>query len=274
MTPDNRKLLSTLRRLEEEITADAMRCLARWEGVVEQSSFAPSASNLAHYLAFRHHDLRDLQRELMRHGLSSLGRLESRVMINLGTVKVALEALVAGKAPPASWPPSSDAFFTGETLLRRNTSALLGRPPDYGVGHIMVTLSVEAAHDPAYLLDIVQRGANAMRINCAHDSVDEWTAMIANIRKASDVTGRRVAVLMDLGGPKFRIGQVKRLAGERLRSGDRFRLVGDDTAFTNDTMIEAVCEPGYVLDHLSPRQRSHWMTGSLVVLSRHARLGP
>jgi pyruvate kinase len=253
MTAGDLNLLSTLRRLEDEIAADAVQRLARWQGVIEQSSFATSASNLAHYLAFRHHDLRDLQRELMRHGLSSLGRLESRVMINLGTVKIALEALVGGKAPPASWPPASNVFFTGEALLRQNTCALLGRSPADGVGHILVTLSAEAAHDPSYMLDIVRRGANAMRINCAHDSVDEWTAMIANVRKASDATGRRIAVLMDLGGPKFRIGQVKRLAGERLRAGDRFRLVDDATAFNNDTMIDAVCMPGHVLGHLSPQ---------------------
>ncbi len=40
-------------------------------------------ANLAHYLALRHHDLRPLQRQLMWRGLSSLGRLESRVLPTL-----------------------------------------------------------------------------------------------------------------------------------------------------------------------------------------------
>ena len=61
--------------------------MPRWQGDIELASFAASASNLAHYLAFRHHDLRELQRELMRHGLSSLGRLESRVLVTLETVE-------------------------------------------------------------------------------------------------------------------------------------------------------------------------------------------
>jgi pyruvate kinase len=245
-------LLGSVRALEKAIASEAARRLAGWQSDIENPSFVASARNLAHYLAFRHHDLRDLQRELMRHGLSSLGRLESRVMINLTTVKSAAEALLEGAPLPDDWPPEPEVFFAGETLLRQNTCALLGGSPDEETGHVLVTLSSEAAQDPGYLLDIVQRGADAVRINCAHDTVGEWAAMIANTRKASQTTGRRVAVLMDLGGQKFRIGQVKRRAGERLVAGDRFKLVTDAASFTQNAMIEAVCEPPNVLRHLSP----------------------
>jgi pyruvate kinase len=65
--------------------------------------------------------------------------------------------------------------------------------------------------------EIARRGADAVRINCAHDSADIWTAMIENARKASDALGRRIPVLMDIAGPKFRIGNVKQQPGERLR---------------------------------------------------------
>jgi pyruvate kinase len=57
-------------------------------------------------------------------------------------------------------------------------------------------------------------------------------------------------VLMDIAGPKFRIGEVKRQAGERLVAGDRFRMVAEAAAFAGDMTIEAVCEPGDILDHL------------------------
>ena len=56
---------------------------------------------------------------------------------------------------------------------------------------------------------------------------------------------------MDIAGPKFRIGKVKRQAGERLMAGDRFRLVRDEALFGHDEGIEAVCEPPDVLDHLT-----------------------
>ena len=85
MSLSSPELLAALRDLRRSITTEAARSIERWHGDIEQSSFAASAGNLAHYLALRHHDLRDLQRELMRHGLSSLGRLESRVLLTLST---------------------------------------------------------------------------------------------------------------------------------------------------------------------------------------------
>ncbi len=134
--------------------------------------------------------------------------------------------------------------------LHTNTQALLGGEPG-GAGRIMVTLPTEAAQDPGFMLEIARRGADVVRINCAHDGPDTWAAMIGNTRKAGDAVGRRVPVLMDIAGPKFRIGQVKRQPGERIVAGDRFRLVADAAAFSSDTTIEAVCEPPDVLDHLA-----------------------
>jgi pyruvate kinase len=62
-----------------------------------------SALNLAHYLALRSHDLRPLQRRLMPLGLSSLGRAESRVLVSLDSVTVALAAQ-AGVVSPVRMP--------------------------------------------------------------------------------------------------------------------------------------------------------------------------
>ncbi len=244
-------LLNTLHDLRQSVAAEAAVRIERWQPGIEQPEFAASAANLAHYLALRHHDLRDLQRELMRHGLSSLGRLESRVLVTLQTVEAALEAMVRGVPLPAGWPASPVAFFAGETRLRQNTLALLGGGADNGSGRILVTLPTEAAQDPGYMLEIARRGADVVRINCAHDGSDDWAAMIENTQRAAAAMGRRIPVLMDIAGPKFRIGEVKRQHGERLRAGDRFRLVGTAAAFGQDPMIEAVCEPTDALDRLA-----------------------
>jgi len=251
MSQASTQLLEAIRDLRQSITDEATGRIERWQPYIERDSFAASASNLAHYLAIRHHDLRDLQRELMRHGLSSLGRLESRALITLNTVETALEALVTGTTPPPGWPPSPEDFFRGETQLQANTEALLGASGSHGVGRILVTLSSEAAEDPGFLLEIARRGADVVRINCAHDGVDTWAAMIENTRKAGDAVGRRIPVLMDIAGPKFRIGKVKRQAGARLAAGDRFKLVRDETAFGADEMVVAVCDPADVLNHLT-----------------------
>jgi len=221
-----------------------------WQKDIELPSFKDSASNLADYLALRHHDLRELQRQLMRHGLSSLGRLEGRVMITLRSVESVLDALVSGRSEIADYPPSAEQFFRGEAQLQANAHALLGGADDGSSGRILVTLPTEAAQEPAYMLEIARRGADAVRINCAHDSTDTWAAMIENTRNASDAVNRRIPVLMDIAGPKFRVGNVKRQRGERLFAGDTFRLVADATAFSNDATMDAVCQPAKVLDDL------------------------
>jgi pyruvate kinase len=166
-------------------------------------------------------------------------------------VEAVLEALPRGKTPPPDWPPSADTFFEGEMRLHENTRALLGGSVDDTSGHIMVTLSTEAAREPGYMQEIVRRGADVVRINCAHDGPEDWAAMIANTRKAAKAVGRRVPVLMDIAGPKFRIGKVKRMDGERLRAGDRFRLVASAKEFSDDATTEGVCEPPDVLPQLA-----------------------
>src|SRR5262249_28310537 len=117
-------------------------------------------------------------------------------------------------------------------------------------GRIMVTLPTDAADDPGFLLEVARRGADVVRVNCAHDSAETWAKMVVNTRKASEAVGRRIPVLMDIAGPKFRIGAVRREPGVRLVAGDRFRLVADADSFSGDAMIEAVCDPADVLQHV------------------------
>ncbi len=118
-----------------------------------------------------------------------------------------------------------------------------------------------------------------MRINCAHDGVDEWSAMIANTRNAAKAVGRRVPVLMDIAGPKFRIGEVRRPPGARLCAGDRFRLVAHASAFDTDATIEAVCEPAEVLHQLAigtevSLDDGNWAASSKVPPRRRGRVCP
>src|SRR3974377_1516521 len=45
-----------------------------------------------------------------------------------------------------------------------------------------------------------------MRVNCAHDGPEQWSAMISNLKRAMVETGRECRIHMDLGGPKLRTG--------------------------------------------------------------------
>lgn len=184
----------------------------------------PALGNLADYLALRRHDLRPLQRRLMQRGLSSLGRLESRVMPTLDATLAALAALTGRPAPfPA---PDEAAFFAGEARLAAATDALFGPKPPRRRSRIMVTLPTEAAADPDFALDLARRGMDVARINCAHDESADWRAMAGHVRAAGEAVGRRISVLMDIAGPKIRLESVAAPSKKaRLAPGDRLRLV-------------------------------------------------
>ena len=72
--------LAEIETLCAAIGTDSQALLRHWADWQIQPSYLPSAENLAAYLALRRYDLRPLQHDLMELGLSSLGRLESRVM--------------------------------------------------------------------------------------------------------------------------------------------------------------------------------------------------
>lgn len=223
-------LLGEVAALRETVLAGAASFL---KTLPSAEAADPATVNLAHYLSLRRHDLRPLQRRLMMHGLSSLGRLEGRVLPTLDAVLVALSAL-AGQ-PPRWIAPDAPDYFAGETRLAAATDLLFGRPPAARRCRIMVTLPSEAASNPAMVIDLARRGMDTARINCAHDDAAAWRAMASHVRAAGDLVGRRITVLMDIAGPKIRTGAV--LSPDKkakLVPGDTLRLVADGAPRTDE----------------------------------------
>ena len=168
-----------------------------------------SARNLAHYLALRRHDVRQLQSQLALLGLSSLGRTESHVFNAVQTVHRVLNALLGtNRTLPCPAEPAVE-IGEGSELLEANTEALLGPPPRGRKVRIMVTMSSDAATDYELVRDLVRSGMDCMRVNCAHDTPEAWLAMIQNLEKAREETGRECRVLMDVAGPKLRTGPIE-----------------------------------------------------------------
>jgi pyruvate kinase len=165
-----------------------------------------SACNLVHYLAVRRHDVRSLQDELARLGLSSLGRMEAHVMASLQAVLEVLYALRGQPAPsePLDQPPVT--FDTGDAMLAEHANATLGVAQNGRKTRIMVTMPGEAAGDPRLIRELVDGGMQIMRINCAHDEPKVWEQMVRRLRRAERETGRRCLVSFDLAGPKLRTG--------------------------------------------------------------------
>ncbi|EMI42635.1 pyruvate kinase [Rhodopirellula sp. SWK7] len=58
------------------------------------------------------------------------------------------------------------------------------------------------------LADLIEEGVDVFRINSAHGTIEQHAQKLANIREASKQTGFPVGVLMDLAGPKIRLGEL------------------------------------------------------------------
>lgn len=235
-------LRARLLRLRAEVAAEGQLTYRRWRPSIRRPSFAASALNLAHYQALRHRDIRPLQRDLMRYGLSSLGRLEGRVLATLDATASALEGILGPTLPSSLDFPSDRLFFRGERKLAANTAELFGPPLGGRGGRILVTLATEFAEGPDEMINLAKLGMDAVRINCAHDDTSAWQAMIANVRMAETASGHGIRILMDIAGPKCRTVEVAHPPGyKRLRPGDRLLLCRSALGSAGDFPFRATC---------------------------------
>jgi len=209
-----------LAHLREAVGAGQRALLARWRAQIAGTAFAVDAANLAAYIAFRRQDLRSLQDRLSETGLSSLGRCEGHVLATLEAVATALAALSGMGAPGQAdaLQRIARANRQGDNRLKQHTLRLLGAAPKHRRNRIMVTLPTAAASDSRFVGDLVQRGMELARINCAHDTAEIWLAMIENVRAAAAAAGKTCLIHMDLAGPKLRTGEMAaKSAGLRLK---------------------------------------------------------
>lgn len=99
--------------------------------------------------------------------------------------------------------------------------------------------------------DLLHQGTDCFRINCAHDTRDEWSGMVANIRRAARELDRRARIAMDLAGQKPRTEEVLAPdAPRRLRAGDSILLTAGMPAARSDHSFQARCSLPQVLPAL------------------------
>ena len=197
------QLRSAARAIEDEL----VQALGKTVPALRESAY-----NLAHYLAVRRHDVRDLQRDLAALGLSSLGRMEAHVMASLDAVREVLLLLRGSPVPPDPMVAAPVGFDTGDALLAEHSLSILGARRPQRNTRIMVTMPSEAASDAQFVRDLLGRGMDIMRVNCAHDDAQVWAQMVRNLRDAERAVGRSCRVSFDLAGPKLRTGPIEAAA--------------------------------------------------------------
>ena len=107
-----------------------------------------------------------------------------------------------------------------------------------------------ATDSPEQVQALVDAGMNVARINRSHGSAEDHEKVIARVREAAEASGRSIAILVDLQGPKIRLG---RFVGDQkvmLNKGDEFTITTDDVLGTvkrSSTTFKGLpgdCRPG------------------------------
>lgn len=89
-----------------------------------------------------------------------------------------------------------------------------------------------ASGDVKTLTDLIKAGMNVTRLNFSHGTYEQHLGYIENIRKASRLTGKHIGILVDLQGPKIRIGELK-ADSYLLNAGDEIKITTNQIEGTN-----------------------------------------
>ena len=106
-----------------------------------------------------------------------------------------------------------------------------------------------ASESPEVLRRLIRAGLDVARLNFSHGSHDKHAEVIRHIRQAARETGRRVAIMADLPGPKLRLGKIDP-EPIQVVPGDRFTLTSEDIvgnaqrASTTFQELPRVVKPG------------------------------
>ncbi len=92
---------------------------------------------------------------------------------------------------------------------------------------IIATLGPASAN-PETIADLFEAGADVFRLNFSHGSHDDHAKSVAAIRALEKIVGRPVTIMMDLQGPKLRVGTFKD-GKVIIQPGAPFRLDLDPT---------------------------------------------
>ena len=87
---------------------------------------------------------------------------------------------------------------------------------------IVVTLG-PASNSPEVLETLIRAGVDVVRLNFSHGKSDDHIALAASVRQIAARVGRPVGILVDLQGPKIRVGKFEE-GKIVLENGDNFIL--------------------------------------------------
>jgi pyruvate kinase len=93
-----------------------------------------------------------------------------------------------------------------------------------------------ASNTPEKIGELIDAGMDVVRLNFSHGSHEDHAQTLARVRAEAERRGRAIAVLLDLQGPKIRIGRFAEGQVE-LRPGAPFTITTDATVVGDATRV-------------------------------------
>jgi pyruvate kinase len=208
MSPGHKLLEQIIVKLEDVLSNAEKLTLTYAEDLDKiHPAYKLSAQNLILYLAFRQLDFEKIKETLESFGISQLTRDERHIKSSIEAVLNNIRKILFPDSDIQNI--TKEKFKEGYNFQKINTTSLLGPEIAERITRIMVTLPSDAAYDYDLVLGLLKANINCFRINCAHDSKEQWKMMVDNIQRAKIETGKECRICMDLSGPKFRTGHMR-----------------------------------------------------------------
>jgi pyruvate kinase len=165
-----------------------------------------SKINVCAFRSFQKRMDAELENKMIEEGLSSTHNLIPHVLYSLNKMVVNLSGEDGVEPDPASYVHPAEA----NSSRAHRRQGLFGGTGSENIPCIMVTLDRSMLVKPDIFSKLLTGGMNIARINCAHDDIHVWTALIEQLKMAEENSGCKdtCKIYMDLAGPKIRIGEL------------------------------------------------------------------
>lgn len=202
---DKKEIIRVIEKLEQ-IKKDTVKLHIKYSSELSLINYfyKTEAINLLNYCTLRKSNLNSINKKLIEIGVPISFHIQADVINGINSVLNILYRLIGEITFYNLVSPSNS-----KNLLRKNTDALLGKINGKRKVRIMVNVPDDADTNYNIIKEMLNKGVNCFRINCALNNKDVWSKMIANINKAIKDTGKDCKILMDLGGTKIRTGKIK-----------------------------------------------------------------
>src|SRR5688572_29218775 len=100
-----------------------------------------------------------------------------------------------------------------------------------------------ASRDRAVLERLVQAGLDVVRLNFSHGEHAQHLEVLKLVREISSTSGRPIAILQDLSGPKIRTGRLKGGGPVEMVKGRRIVITTDETIEGTAERISTTYDP-------------------------------